>query len=94
MINLKICGMKAKALVSFIGLSTLVILLCSMASQAAEYREVNKEIDANNILKHIENGDDINLSNCSISGELDLSSIKLKTIPNQAVSKLKSILQL
>ena len=67
---------------------SLVILLLSTATQATEYREVNKEVKASEILKHIENGEDIYLENCSIVGELNISAIKLKTVPNPDFYKL------
>lgn len=86
-LHLKRCRMKAKFLVSFIGLSILVFLLCSTAAQATEYREINKEVNAGDILKHIEKGEDINLVNCSIVGELNLSSHKFKTILNPAYTE-------
>jgi Pentapeptide repeats (9 copies)/Ion channel len=86
-LHLKGCRMKAKFLVSFIGLSILVFLLCSTAAQATEYREINKEVNAGDILKHIEKGEDINLVNCSIVGELNLSSNKFKTILNPAYTE-------
>ncbi len=46
-----------------------------------EYRKTNEEVKAEEILKHIENGDDIYLQNCNIIGELNVSKIKLKTVP-------------
>jgi hypothetical protein len=80
--------MKAKKLVSFILLSTFVILLCSASAQATEYREVNKKINASDILTHIERGDDILIDNCSIVGELDVSKIKLESVPNPRQAKI------
>lgn len=74
--------MKSGALTSCILLSMLVFLLLPTASQAAEYKEIDTEVNASKILTHIESGDDVNLINCSIVGKLDLSSIKLKTVPN------------
>lgn len=53
-----------------------------MAAQATEYREVNTTVKADDILKHIENGEDIYLQDCRIVGELDVSKINLITIPN------------
>ncbi len=74
--------MKFRTLTSYILLSILVILLLCTEVQANEYREVNAKVKAEDILKHIENDDDINLTDCSIVGELNVSKIKLKTIPN------------
>ncbi|MGV8076134.1 MAG: pentapeptide repeat-containing protein [Methanosarcina sp.] len=74
--------MKFRPLTSYILLSILVILLLCTEVQANEYREVNAKVKAEDILKHIENDDDINLTDCSIVGELNVSKIKLKTIPN------------
>ncbi|AKB23395.1 potassium channel family protein [Methanosarcina sp. WH1] len=51
----------------------------SMVSLAAEY---SREVQASEILKQIENGDDVNLTDCRIIGELDLSEIELQTVPN------------
>jgi uncharacterized protein YjbI with pentapeptide repeats len=73
---------KAKYLVSYILLSTFVILLLSTATNATEYREINTEVNATDVLKHIENGEDINLTKCRIVGELNLSDIKLEIVPN------------
>lgn len=56
--------------VSFIDLSEF--------QQTDGYREVKSK----DILKQIENGQDVNLTDCRIVGELNLSTIKLKTIPN------------
>lgn len=78
---LKDVEMKFGALTSCFLLSTLVLLLLSTAAQATEYREVNTEVKAEDILKHIEQGDDIYLDNCSIVEELSLSKIELKTVP-------------
>lgn len=50
----------------------------------SEYREVKVE----EILKQIENGEDINLVNCHIIGELNVSKIKLETTPNPYYDKL------
>lgn len=75
--------MKARSLVSFFLLSTLVILLLSTAVQATEYREVKAE----EISKQIQNGEDIDLTNCLIIGELNVSNINLETVPNPAFNK-------
>jgi Pentapeptide repeats (9 copies) len=72
--------MKARAFCILIAI--IVILLLSTVAQASEYREADKEINASNILTHIEMGDDINLSDCRINGELNISTIKLKIVPN------------
>lgn len=69
--------MKVGALISCILLLTLVFLLFSMAAQATEYRKADTEVKAEDILKHIENGEDIYLENCSISKELNISRIDL-----------------
>ncbi len=61
-------------------LLTFLFLLVSISAQATEYREVNKEVNASDVLKHIEMGEDINLDNCSIVEELNAS--KIKTAPN------------
>jgi len=63
-------------------LSIIVILILSIGAQAAEYREVNAEVNASNISKHIENSDDIYLDNCHIFGELNANKMKLETVPN------------
>lgn len=80
--------MNSRALTSCVLLSTLVFLLLSTAVQATEYREVNTEVQAEDILKHIENGDDIYVDNCSILGELDISKIELETVPNPNFDQL------
>jgi uncharacterized protein YjbI with pentapeptide repeats len=77
--------MRVVSLVSCIFLLTFAIFLLPMAAQAEEYREINKEVNASDISMHIENGDDIVLDNCSIVGELNVNSIKLKTIPNLTI---------
>lgn len=76
--------MKSKPLVFFIVLSILVVLLFATAVHATEYRDVKAE----EILKHIENGEDVNYTNCRIVGELNVSKIKLKTVPNPEYSQL------
>ena len=73
--------MKAGVLVSRILLLTVVLSLLSAIVQATEYKVVNTEVNAEDVLKHIENGDDVNLTNCRIIGELNLSEIELKTVP-------------
>jgi len=83
----------SRTLIFCILLSTLVIFLLSTTAQASEYREINKEVKAEDILKHIENGDDINLTNCQIVGELNLSKIELKTVPNPRYQELMEYYQ-
>jgi acetyltransferase-like isoleucine patch superfamily enzyme len=73
--------MIAKDLGSYILLLTLVFSVLSIGVQATEYKVVNTEVNAEDILKHIENSDDVNLTNCRIVGELNLSKIELKTVP-------------
>jgi uncharacterized protein YjbI with pentapeptide repeats len=80
--------MKAISLVSYTILSILVILLLSTAAQATEYREVGTEVKAEDILKQIENGEDINLTDCRIVGELKVSNITLETFPKSDSDKL------
>lgn len=80
--------MKAPALVSCFLLLTLAISLLSIVVQATEYREVNTEVRAEDILKHMENGEDIFLNNCSIIGELNIDNAKLGTVPNPYFYKL------
>lgn len=66
--------------ICYILLIFTAILLLSATAQAAEYREVGKEVNASDILAHIEKGDDINLESCRVVGELNVSEIKLETI--------------
>jgi hypothetical protein len=82
--------MKARALVSCILLSILILLFLSTATQASEYREVNTTVKADDILQHIANGDDIYLTNCRIVGELDASNIKLETVPDHDAQTIQS----
>jgi uncharacterized protein YjbI with pentapeptide repeats len=56
----------------------IIVLLLSTGVQAKELREVS----ATEILKQIENGEDISLKNVRIIGKLDLSKIQLETVPN------------
>ncbi|MDW5551599.1 pentapeptide repeat-containing protein [Methanosarcina sp.] len=58
--------------------SFLVFIFISMVGLADEYRDVQ----ASEILKQIENGEDVYLENCRIVGELNLSKIKFETVPN------------
>lgn len=57
---------------------TLVLLICSfpIVSGAVEYKEVKAE----DIIKQIENGEDVVYSNSLIKGSLDLSEANLKTV--------------
>ena len=57
--------------------------LISTAAQATEYREIKAE----EILKQIENDGDVNYTDCRIIEELNVSKIKLETIPNQYTSE-------
>lgn len=59
-----------------------------MVVQATEYNKIDTEVNAEDILKHIENNDDINLTNCIIVGEFNISNIKLKTVPNPSFYEL------
>lgn len=74
--------MKSRDLVSCILLTILVILFLSTAAHATEFRKTDTEVKAEEILKHIERGDDIVIDNCSIVGEFNVSKINLKTVPN------------
>jgi hypothetical protein len=76
--------MKARSLASCILFSVLVILLLSTVAQATEYREVKAE----EILKQIENGEEVNYTDCYIVGELNTSKMKLETIPNPSFYRL------
>lgn len=58
-------------------LSILIILAISTGVQAQRLKEVN----ANDILKQIEMGDNIYIKDAYIIGELNLSKIKIKTVP-------------
>jgi uncharacterized protein YjbI with pentapeptide repeats len=53
-----------------------------MSAQATEFSRNDTEVKAEEILTHIENGDDIDLYNCTIDGELNVSTINLKIVPN------------
>lgn len=59
-------------------LPVLIILAISSGVQAQKLKEVN----ANDILKQIEKGEDVYLENASIKGELNLSKIVLKNVHN------------
>ncbi len=74
--------MNFKTLIFCTLFSASLVLLLSSTVSAIEYRKVDSEIKAEDILKQIENETDIYLENCSIVGELDLSEVNLETIPN------------
>ena len=74
--------MRAGVLGLYILLLTLVVSVLTTVVQATEYREVNTIVNASDILNHIEKGNDVNLTNCHIFGELNLSKIKLEMVPN------------
>jgi hypothetical protein len=78
--------MKARSLC--ILLTLFVILSLSTTAQATEYSEVGKEVNARDLLKHIENGDNVNLYNCTIVGELNASNMKLEKVTNPKFSEL------
>lgn len=80
--------MKTSALVCSVLLLTLVPPLLSTVVQATEYTEVNTTVNASDILEHIKIRDDINLTNCSIVGELNASNLEPKTVPNPYYKKL------
>lgn len=82
--------MNFRTLTSCVLLSSLVLSLLCTEVQANEYREVNAEVKAEDILKHIEMGDDVNLTGCRIVGDLDISRIKLKTILNPCINKYRT----
>ena len=65
--------------------SFLVLISMSMVSLAAEY---SREVQASDILKQIENGEDVNLTGRRITGELNLSEIELETVPNPKYHEL------
>jgi hypothetical protein len=76
--------MKAKFLCILI--TNIILILFSITAQAAEYREADKEVNASDILTHIEMGEDVNLDNCSITGEFTAS--KTSTVPNPLYYRL------
>lgn len=73
----------------FLLIAVIILRLSSVAVQATEYKEVNTEVRAEEILKHIEYGDNVNLDNCRIVGGLNLNKIELKTIPNPVFDRLR-----
>ena len=76
--------MKCRKLLFWALLSFFVLISMSMVGLADEYREVQ----ARDILKQIENGEDVNLTDCRIIGELNLSEIELETVPNPKYNEL------
>jgi len=90
--------MNSRSLVSFILLSTLVIILLSTVAQASGYGQAidyrrdmcpqYREVKAEEVLKQIENGEDVFLKNCIVIGELNVSKIKLENTPNPYYSKM------
>ena len=69
--------MKQKSMIVWILLLGIVVLLLSTLVQAKELTEVY----ATDILKQIENGEDISLENVRIIGVFNLTKIELKTVP-------------
>ena len=59
-------------------------LVLSYEDDVHEYRKVKAE----EVLKDIENGEDVYLKNCNVVGELDVSKIKLENTPNSYYDKL------
>jgi hypothetical protein len=57
--------MKARVFGSCIVLLNLVLSLLPKVVLASEYKEIYKEVKATDILKHIENGDSVNLVNAA-----------------------------
>ena len=82
--------MKLKNVIVWILLLGIIVLLMSTSVQAEELTEVN----ATDILEQIENGEDIYRENVRIKGELDLSEIELKTIPNTRTEREISLYDL
>ena len=65
--------------------TTLVYLVFStmpIGGQAQEVKELTK-VNAEDILQQIQKGEDVNFEDIRIMGELNLSKIKLETIPNE-----------
>ena len=74
--------MKANTLVCCILLLTLVLFLLFTVVQATDCRETKKDIDASDILDNITKGHDVNLTNCNIVGELNVSQIQHYNVSN------------
>ena len=64
-------------MILWILLPVIVVLAMAAGVQAQELREV----PASEILEKIQAGEDVNYTNVRVTGEFDLSKIKLKTIP-------------
>ncbi|MGA9188595.1 MAG: pentapeptide repeat-containing protein, partial [Methanosarcina sp.] len=77
--------MKCRKLLFWALFSFFLLISMSMIGLAGEYREVQ----ASEILNQIEKGEDINLTDCRIIGELNLSEIKLENVPNPKYNELK-----
>lgn len=77
--------MKFQKLLFWALFSFFVLISMSMVGLADEYREVK----ASEILNQIEKGEDVNLTDCRIIGELNLNEIKLENIPNPKYNELK-----
>jgi len=67
--------MKSRILVFYSLSLILLIFVFSITAQAIQYKEVKAE----EILKQIEDGKEVNYTDCRIVGELNISKIKLKT---------------
>src|SRR5208337_3178034 len=81
--------MKVRTLVFYIIFITLIFFIQSMTVKATEYKKVNTEVNAENILIHMEKGDEINLMNCSIVGELNVNKIRYsETMFNEAIHEI------
>ncbi len=78
MTNTRSEKVKLKNVIVWILLLGIVVLLMSTSVQAKELTEIN----ATDILKQIENGEDVFLRDVRIIGELNLSKIELETVPN------------
>jgi hypothetical protein len=74
--------MKARALVYCILLLTLVLSLLSTVILSSESIKVNSEVNASDISKHIEDGDDVNLVSYSIVGDLNVNKSTFAPISN------------
>lgn len=79
MTNIMYLGAEVKAgmLISCIMFSTLVFLILSMTVQATEFMQKNNSsVKADDILAHITQHDDVNLTDCRIVGKLDYELCK------------------
>lgn len=77
--------MKCRKLLFWALFSFFLLISMSMVGLADEYIEVQ----ASEILKQIEKGEDVNLTNCRIIGELNFNEIKLENVPNPKYNELK-----